>query len=252
MAKKKIETFNESGDGPGDGTPMLPAENKTILEVKAPNFRVAEFKIVNEPGVPLVVHKFSEKAKKQMMATQEEGAAAKGKKNREPRDFKRDFHGARHISTEGWDGIHAGAFRAGMISACKTCGVVMTKAKLAISILADGRDKDDGTPLVRIYGEPVMDIRPARNENGTTDLRSRPMYPEWYAILRVRYDADMMSLETVTNLLLRTGLQVGTGEGRPDSKKSAGCGWGTWVPEGKPKEREALIAIGNSIRNGNL
>jgi hypothetical protein len=242
MDKKKIETFNEPGDGPGDGTPMVPSGDKTILTVKAPNFRVAEFKIVNEPGVPLVIHKFSEKAKKQMMANQKEGAAAKGKKNREPRDFDRDFNGARHISTQGWDGISAGAFRAGMISACKTCGVVMTKAKLAISILADGRDKEDGTPLVRIYGKPVKDVRPARNDNGSCDLRARPMYNDWHAVLRVRYDADMMSLETVTNLLYRTGLQVGTGEGRPDSKKSAGCGWGTWTPEGKPKERKALIA----------
>jgi hypothetical protein len=38
----------------------------------------------------------------------------------------------------------------------------------------------------------------------------------------------MFSLDDISNLLMRVGLQVGLGEGRPDSKKSAGMGWGTF------------------------
>jgi hypothetical protein len=33
----------------------------------------------------------------------------------------------------------------------------------------------------------------------------------------------------VTNLMQRVGLQVGIGEGRPDSRESAGLGWGTFA-----------------------
>ena len=39
-------------------------------------------------------------------------------------------------------------------------------------------------------------------------------------------DADQFSLTDITNLLSRVGAQVGIGEGRPDSKSSAGMGWG--------------------------
>ena len=37
--------------------------------------------------------------------------------------------------------------------------------------------------------------------------------------------------QDVTNLLMRVGQQVGIGEGRPDSKNSAGMGWGTFNVE---------------------
>jgi len=51
----------------------------------------------------------------------------------------------------------------------------------------------------------------------------------WEAQVRVRYDADQFTLEDLANLLARVGVQVGLGEGRPDSKSSAGMGWGTFM-----------------------
>jgi hypothetical protein len=42
----------------------------------------------------------------------------------------------------------------------------------------------------------------------------------------VSFDADQFALGDIGNLLVRVGMQVGIGEGRPDSKKSAGMGWG--------------------------
>jgi hypothetical protein len=52
------------------------------------------------------------------------------------------------------------------------------------------------------------------------------LYREWSATLRIRYDAGMLTDSDVVNLLARVGLQVGIGEGRPDSKQSAGLGFG--------------------------
>ncbi len=72
-----------------------------------------------------------------------------------------------------------------------------------------------------------MDVRPGRNANGGVDLRARPMWPEgWRANVTFRWDADQFSATDVANLLARAGIQVGVGEGRPDSKMSAGVGWG--------------------------
>ena len=44
--------------------------------------------------------------------------------------------------------------------------------------------------------------------------------------MRVRFDADQFTLTDVANLLMRVGMQVGIGEGRPFSKNSNGMGWG--------------------------
>jgi hypothetical protein len=54
------------------------------------------------------------------------------------------------------------------------------------------------------------------------------MWDEWHAFVRVRHDSDMFSAADITNLMVRVGMQVGIGEGRPDSKNSAGMGWGTF------------------------
>jgi hypothetical protein len=67
-----------------------------------------------------------------------------------------------------------------------------------------------------------------RNETGVVDLRVRPMWREWEAVVRINFDADQFTLTDITNLLQRVGMQVGLGEGRPDSRKSAGLGWGTF------------------------
>jgi hypothetical protein len=43
---------------------------------------------------------------------------------------------------------------------------------------------------------------------------------------------DQFTHQDVANLMTRVGLQVGLGEGRPDSKNSAGMGWGLFQIEG--------------------
>ena len=192
--------------------------------IPAPNFRVCELTL--RGTAPLVQHKFSAKAREQIIATQKAGSQAKGKKIREPKDFDSVYMGAMHVSREGWIGVPAGAFRNAMISACRTVGYKMTHAKLAAFVLADGFEADDGTPLVKINGEPKRHTTYARNDNGSVDIRVRPMWEEWSLVLRVRYDADMFSYADIVNLMMRVGSQVGIGEGRPDSKNSAGMGWG--------------------------
>lgn len=114
-----------------------------------------------------------------------------------------------------------------MISACRLVGFKMTVAKLSVFVEADGLDADDGTPLVRIIGgEPERNEMVARNETGVADLRIRPMWRDWGARLRIRYDAGQFTMADVINLLHRAGAQVGVGEGRPDSRSSAGMGFG--------------------------
>ena len=198
---------------------------KSPVFITPPDIRLIQIDI--EGTAPLVINKFSAKAKEMMMATQMAGSTAKSKKNREAKDFEDLYNGARHISQEGWDGIHAASFRNAAISACRAAGFVMTKAKLAIFVEPDGFDADDFTPLVRITkGEPECVISPCRNATGVIDLRPRPTYHPWAASLRIKYDAGILTDSDVVNLIARVGMQVGIGEGRPDSKQSAGIGNG--------------------------
>jgi hypothetical protein len=92
----------------------------------------------------------------------------------------------------------------------------------------DSIDDLEGQPLVRLYGTPELNTMHTRNATGVVDVRARPMWREWSAKVRVKYDADQFSLQDVTNLMQRVGMQVGIGEGRPDSRASAGLGWGTF------------------------
>lgn len=183
---------------------------------------------------PLVQCKFSQKAREKMMADMSTPKnQKKAKTERPPRDYEVDFIGAQHISTAGWIGIPCPAFRAAMIDACRTVGLVMTKAKMSVFVIPDGFDRDEGTPLVRIISDepPRKTESLVRNDNGSADIRIRPMWPKWGANVTVEFDADMITAESVVNLLDRAGRQVGIGEGRPFSKNSVGQGWGTFTVE---------------------
>lgn len=198
------------------------------LVIKAPNLRTVMVRITGKS--PYMQHRFSKKA--EIMAKQQEGSTARGKKKHEPRDFEADFVAAQHKSADGWHGIPAPAFRAALISACRLVGFQMTKAKLSVFVESDGECEKDGTPLVRLMAPPPeMSTLPVRNETGVVDIRSRPLWRQWGADVRLTYDGDQFTSVDVVNLLMRAGMQVGIGEGRPDSKKSAGIGYGLFTVE---------------------
>jgi hypothetical protein len=99
---------------------------------------------------------------------------------------------------------------------------------MSVFVKADGFDCDEGVPLVRVYGEPRKLEMAVRNETGVADVRIRPQWVDWSCKLQITFDADQFSTTDVANLLRRAGIQVGVGEGRPDSKRSTGMGWGTF------------------------
>ena len=194
------------------------------IKITPPRIARATFHI--EGIAPLMTARFSKKA--EIKAGMEEGGSSRSKRKRDPRDFDADARGAAHIAAEGWYGIHAAAFRNAAISACRLVGFKMTLAKLSIFIEPDGYDEEEGTPLVKlIVPEPRTSIMHVRNATGVIDLRARPMWaPGWKAEVRIAWDLDQFSLTDISNLMARVGQQVGVGEGRPDSRESAGLGYG--------------------------
>lgn len=191
--------------------------------ISAPKFGSVE--MILGGTAPLVIERFSKKA--ELMAKMQEGPSAK-KRERTARDYDRDAEEARYRSPDGWEGVNAAAFRAAMISACRLVGFKMTLAKLSVFVEADAFDVADGLPLVRIYGASQTFTAHTRNATGVVDVRSRPQYRDWAVKLRITFDMDQFKAVDILNLISRVGMQVGIGAGRPDSKSSAGCGWGTF------------------------
>lgn len=200
-------------------------EGKRELIIPAPMIKCAIFEI--KGLAPLVIHRFSTKTKNQLKQKMEEGKSAGSRKNREAKSTDQTFQEARYISNEGWDGFNASAIRNAMISACRLVSFKMTLAKMSVFVEPDGWDAaEPQIPLVRIYGEAVKQEDMARVETGQVYVTVRAAYHDWSARVKIRYDAGQFQLEDIAHLLTRVGLQVGIGEGRPDSRKTCGMGWG--------------------------
>lgn len=203
---------------------MVKKTNEINIAITPPNF---EMMVANLEGIsPFVQRKFSEKSKKAMQDKHAKGSQSKKGTKREPRIPQEEFEAAQYKTTDGKNGIPAPAFRNAMIKACSIVGFKMTQAKMGVFIEQDDIDPSCGMPLVYVSGKPNMLESTVRLANGSTDLCYRPIWYKWSCKLRIRYDADMFSLEDVSNLLARAGLQVGVGEGRPASRMSSGQGWG--------------------------
>lgn len=212
---------------------------KQKVTIKAPNFQVAEFLIVGTE--PYVSNKFSSESREIMEAKQ---TAAPGvpKEPRKPKDFDACFNGSMHRSIDGWYGMPAAGFQAGLVRASKYAGFVMKDMKCSILALRDGFDADDRlVGIIRITkGEPEQVRMAARNDDGSCDIRSRGVwFPGWEARVRIRFDADQINLSGVASLLHRMGLSIGIGAGRPDSKESTGQGWGLFDIVGGPDDAPA-------------
>ena len=195
-----------------------------VITIKPPKFETLAFRLVGSS--PYMQARFSAKAMQAMKAKMEAGQTAKGKKQRDARDFDDDFRQAMHVSTEGWIGIPAAALRNACIDVCRMVGFKMTHAKMSIFVEADGLDSVDGTPLVRLIADaPEKTELAVRNQTGVVDIRVRPM---WRSGRRLCASGSMAtsSLHPTSRTFSRAGMQVGIGEGRPFSKESNGLGFG--------------------------
>ena len=205
------------------------------VTISEPNFQTSEFHIV---GVtPYVQNRFSEKTKRMMLETQRKPGGTKGKK-REPRKVEDEFEASIHYDEDGNFGIPCAAFRSSMIDACRAAGYQMTKAKMSVFCIPDSFDREDGTPLVKLFGDPERLDSMVRLESGVASISIRALWREWWAKPKIRWDADQFGISDVANLLMRAGMQVGIGEGRFFSKKSHGIGWGTFELSNKEDGNE--------------
>src|SRR5262252_4902070 len=240
LKSEPLEQPPQSAAEEAPATPEKVAKPPVVnVRISPPKIQMLDFIIRGTSH--LSVNRFSQKAQEAMETVQKAGSTSRSRKTRTPKDFKTLFEQAQYVSTEDWQKLHAAGLRNALISACRLVEFKMTLAKMALFVMADGYDKFDRTPLLRIYGpDPEMWVGPVRNATGVFDLRARPRWNpgEWEMRPRIRFDSDIFTVEDVTNLVSRVGFQVGLGEGRPDSKNSAGLEYGLFELGHADKQKE--------------
>ena len=185
------------------------------VEIKSLDIRTVDVPIV---GVSeLIVHNWSEKAKRQMLDKQMKNVKTK----KEAKDPQADYESSIYKFTDGRHGFPAGGFKAAIVGACRLFdGLPMTQAKIAIMV-----NGTDGSELVEIKGNPYMREDMVRLESGVADIRYRAAYPEWKATLNITFNAGMLSIEQLINLVNGAGFG-GIGEWRPSAPKTASGSFG--------------------------
>lgn len=177
--------------------------------IALPPLRIERVSFVLVGDSPLIVHAWSEKAKRQMIEKQTK-QARQPKAAREPEvEYEDCFY-----RTEGGDyAFPAIGVKAAMISACRFADMKMTEARGAFHI--DGE-------MLRVIGEPRPREDMVRIGIGTADLRYRPEFPDWRIPVTLKINASVISAEQVANLLNIAGFGVGIGEWRPERNGSYG------------------------------
>lgn len=166
---------------------------------------------------PLLVHKFSEKAKRQMLDNMQ------GRKSpKQPKDPKAEYEAAFYRIKDGSYGFPAIAFKSATVSASRFYGKSVTMTALRQCVFFHGEPSEDGQQMVRIDGEPTMREDVVRVGMGGTDLRYRPQFLEWSTLLQITYVTSMLTRESLLSLVDAGGLGVGVGEWRPEKKGDFG------------------------------
>lgn len=167
---------------------------------------------------PLIVHKFSEKAKRQMLD------AMQGRKTpKQSKDPDADYESAFYRLDDGGYGFPVIAFKAASVGACRFFGksMPMTLARQCIFFDAEF-SKADGQKLARIVGEPHMREDVVTVGMKGHDLRYRPEFTEWSTSIDVTYVQSMLTRESVLSLIDAGGMGVGVGEWRPEKQGDFG------------------------------
>lgn len=167
---------------------------------------------------PLIMHRFSEKAKRQLLDNMQ------GRKTpKQPKDPEAEYQAAFYRLKDGAGyGFPATAFKLATVGGARFYGKQVTMTALRQQLFFRGEPGEDGMAMARIEGTPVMREDVVRVGQGGTDLRYRPMFTEWSTTIDVTYVTSALTQGSVLSLIEAGGLGVGVGEWRPERRGDFG------------------------------
>lgn len=204
---------------------MAKAKENTI-EIKALEIKSVPVRIVGDS--PLIVHAWSEKAKRMMLEAQQKKTKTKAKDIRDPfaefmnslywltdkpeEDTEEAFVEA--ISNGAKFGFPVGAIKMAGNSAAYRLGWVKNQMELRGSYFLNTEWGD----MAEIKGcVPECREDMVRIGMGSADLRYRGIFNSWYMDFDLQYNASgNLTLEQILNVLNAGGMVTGIGEWRPE------------------------------------
>lgn len=199
------------------------AKQNEDMEIMIPKLELQTFTLKIIGDSPLIVHAWSEKAKKEMLDKQ----MKKATKGKEAKDPFMDFCNSMYWLSEkpknptmedvlkAKFGFPVVAFKSAAVDGGYQSGVLgkKTTARGAFQIVGE---------MAEINGTPEMREDMVRIGMGTADIRYRGEFKSWSTILTIRYNERAMSLEQIINLFNIGGFSCGVGEWRPSKDGSYG------------------------------
>lgn len=195
---------------------------KAAETVELQPIKVEGFSVTLVGDSPLIVHRWSEKAKKQILDAQMRKAKS-GKEMRNPvRDFaeslywlsempeienEADFEAA--IKAGAKFGFPATAFKQAAVSAGFRGKILKNKVETYAAFHIENE-------LVEIVGLPTLREDMVRLGMGVADIRFRAEFKIWETTLDIRYNVNATSPEILVNLFNLGGFGVGVGEWRSE------------------------------------
>lgn len=194
---------------------MAAQKQTTAIELPPLNIQIMDVPIIGESG--LICHAWSKKAREQMLAKQMKKATT-AKAAKDPfRDFCESLYWIDGMPEEPTPedverarfGFPTVAFKSAAVTAVTTMGS-MTKVMARQCFHLAGEH-------VEILGDPPsMREDMVRVGMGTADIRFRGEFERWAAILKVQFNASVLSAEQVVSLIHAGGFGVGIGDWRPE------------------------------------
>ena len=202
--------------------------NEQVITIPALDIRTATVKIVGDS--PLIMHKWSEKAKKEILDKQMKKAKSKGHDAKDPfADFISSMYWLdgepENKTPEGFaaaleDGARFGfpstAVKAAAVAAAYRAGITKNMVSMNGAFHVIGE-------FVEINGEPVMREDMVKVGMGVADIRYRGEFPEWWSSFTVHYNASVLSLEQLINMINMGGFACGIGEWRAEKGGTFGA-----------------------------
>ena len=223
-------------------------KTQEIIVIKPVEIQTATIRI--RGTAPLIMHKWSEKAKKMILDKQTKATKTKGHDLKVPvADFISSAYWITEEPTGNTDEECEMAFAEAVKNGARW-GFPVTAIKQATIMSASRNDIDIKTTTLRgcffIKGEgsdmlaEVKGCIPHMREDmvrvggisKTADIRHRAQFDDWYMDLEISYNVNgPITLEQIVNLINLGGFTCGIGEWRPEKDGS----FGTYVVEGVSK-----------------
>lgn len=210
---------------------MAAKKTEQVVEIRPLDIQQVKIKIVGD--TPLIVHAWSEKARRQMLEAQMKTTKTKAKDVRDPYD---DFINSMYWLTEKPEStpeafakaVKKGAKWGFPTSAIKQAG---NSAAYRLSWCKNQMELRGSYFLTSEFGElaeikgsvPEMREDMVRIGMGSADLRYRAEYREWHMDLILEFNASgNLSLEQIINVINCGGYVTGIGEWRPEKDGNNG------------------------------